>query len=901
MASPALLRVDPTHAVDLEDPFGCQYGGMPGEDRTLQMVRRLAVAEITFGIEDGTAEKQAREFRRRATLSRRASSPSIFDIPDPRVPEDEILLPASGPLQRTPSQRRKSTASIQPLISVLDPIPVSPPNASISQSLADINALDFKRSGALNYNSARLRQFFQDDLLNLGSGFGLDKKNGANTVGSARSLMKLLPTTGSMGLPMMRIGRSTEILTQYQTEFGPLGRSGKEIAQQLCVLDSELFRKIERSELASMEWSGSDKLVKAPNIVHATSFFNQVVFWIAREVLAVFDVRRRAQMLASIINLMKLLQKRDKATFDRVSELFSSENNNDVYRRRLAQAKAPMIPYLGVYLGDLTLSNEARKVEMMAGISRAQQLAEREAQLEIMLDEFERHQKSSEYAIVEDESVLEEIRQGLNDPNAQALNEAELYASSYAIEPRREQVSPAVEIRRRSTSEMPPGLHHDKTHEAPTKPDSDVDATSSLSNPDADRRRAFQIDPTDVPNLVVTSSDPTSICNSPPTVGLMAESFDAEADSCPTASEAAIDKVSSIMTAFTPDPLMTATLSIKRERDADGTRSSRRNWQPNVVQLFISHIVLQPAGRASVFTPTVPTSTAADSDDAPAHADAVQVKQKRWAGLFQTPTANTGTDTDFPPTTATDHLPAAAPSPPSSTSSPLLSRRRKTHSSERPRSLYADMMDALGGDRLHDVDAAVAWKIAKSGAASTASLPAAVERESKAETEAGSEAERVSKAATEVGRDSAGTESLASVTGGALDAGALTATGNGASSRRGSWLFGAGAFAPPSDAGSTAAADAGVGSASRRGSWLFGANAFASPSDLTQRSLQGNSAAAANLSASLRSLWPSLVSNAGGLMAGGGGAAAETLEPPWRVVASPADYTKSALVVRLEI
>lgn len=44
------------------------------------------------------------------------------------------------------------------------------------------------------------------------------------------------------------------------------------------------------------------------------------------------------------------LSSKDKATFDKLSKLFSDENNWDRLRKYMESAKLPCIPYLGYYI-----------------------------------------------------------------------------------------------------------------------------------------------------------------------------------------------------------------------------------------------------------------------------------------------------------------------------------------------------------------------------------------------------------------------------------------------------------------------------------------------------------------------------------------------------------------------
>ncbi|KAH9361244.1 hypothetical protein HPB48_006806 [Haemaphysalis longicornis] len=160
-----------------------------------------------------------------------------------------------------------------------------------------------------------------------------------------------------------------------------------ELANQLTLLDLQAFLKIRPQELAGCGWNRREKLQLAPNVVALTSRFNHVSLWVVRSVLCEQSVGRRAELLGHFVRLAQQLQqlgnlhgacaivsalqsaplfrltktwaqvgRRERQLLQRLSVLFSEEDNFGSQRSRLRGALArgsPFVPHLGPYLRDL--------------------------------------------------------------------------------------------------------------------------------------------------------------------------------------------------------------------------------------------------------------------------------------------------------------------------------------------------------------------------------------------------------------------------------------------------------------------------------------------------------------------------------------------------------------------
>uniref|UniRef100_A0A8C2RFY4 Ras-specific guanine nucleotide-releasing factor RalGPS1 n=1 Tax=Capra hircus TaxID=9925 RepID=A0A8C2RFY4_CAPHI len=144
-------------------------------------------------------------------------------------------------------------------------------------------------------------------------------------------------------------------------------------------------------ELASCGWSKKEKHSLAPNVVAFTRRFNQVSFWVVREILTAQTLKIRAEILSHFVKIAKkllelnnlhslmsvvsalqsapifrltktwaLLNRKDKTTFEKLDYLMSKEDNYKRTREYIRSLKmVPSIPYLGIYLLDLIYIDSA--------------------------------------------------------------------------------------------------------------------------------------------------------------------------------------------------------------------------------------------------------------------------------------------------------------------------------------------------------------------------------------------------------------------------------------------------------------------------------------------------------------------------------------------------------------
>jgi len=160
--------------------------------------------------------------------------------------------------------------------------------------------------------------------------------------------------------------------------------SSKEIAQQFCLIDFELFKSIKPNEFFHCAWTKPEAQHLAPNIRMMIDRFNLVTRWVITTCLKPEKPRERARRIEKIIDISSILfnmrnffslqaiigalqskaierlnrtrkkiGNRYKLILNNFNAFLSPEGNFKQYRKMLSALEFPCIPYIGIHLKDL--------------------------------------------------------------------------------------------------------------------------------------------------------------------------------------------------------------------------------------------------------------------------------------------------------------------------------------------------------------------------------------------------------------------------------------------------------------------------------------------------------------------------------------------------------------------
>jgi son of sevenless len=169
--------------------------------------------------------------------------------------------------------------------------------------------------------------------------------------------------------------------------------NNRKIAEQLTLISFSCYRDIQAKEFLDKNWSNMEiKETMAPNILKMTQRNDKISLWIASLIVLEPRVEIRGKLISKFIQIADLLFSHNN--FDGVMQIMAGLNNTPVHRLRrswglvdqkymtkfkdmstaldnksnfkqlrdlLKNANPPCIPFLGIFLTDLTFIDDGNK------------------------------------------------------------------------------------------------------------------------------------------------------------------------------------------------------------------------------------------------------------------------------------------------------------------------------------------------------------------------------------------------------------------------------------------------------------------------------------------------------------------------------------------------------------
>lgn len=232
-----------------------------------------------------------------------------------------------------------------------------------------------------------------------------------------------------------------------------------DISKELTLIEFSVFKKIQASELQGQSWSKDGKLSSSPNIWKMIEHFNFLSRVISSSILCEEKAKTRSKIftkwvkisfnLAKLQNyhtLMAILMGlgessvyRLKSTkelikpkyieiLEHLNSLMSPDQSYSMYRKKLAESNPPCIPYIGIYLRDLTYIESTpgkREIDGLEGIRFKQNL-----QVFNVINMIKSYQKV-EYEF----DSIPELNVMIHE--MPSMTEEECYSTSYRLEPKK--------------------------------------------------------------------------------------------------------------------------------------------------------------------------------------------------------------------------------------------------------------------------------------------------------------------------------------------------------------------------------------------------------------------------------------------------------------------------------
>ncbi|KAI8882429.1 ras GEF [Backusella circina FSU 941] len=252
------------------------------------------------------------------------------------------------------------------------------------------------------------------------------------------------------------------ILPRNLKKFRLLDLDTTEMARQLTMMDFKLYCSIKPVECLDKAWSrdSGDKTPLAANIKASIDYCNQVTTWVSDEILSQSEVKKRSAIIKYWVSVadkcrgfnnfntcMAILSAFDNSAVGRlkrtwemvgartnhivahIRKLMGANKNFNQYRALIHSANPPCIPFLGIYLQDLTFIEDGNP-NFLKTSKDLINFAKRAKTAEV-IRELQQYQSMSYHF-----SAVEEIQSFIKDHLHSSRDEDQLYKESLKLEPK---------------------------------------------------------------------------------------------------------------------------------------------------------------------------------------------------------------------------------------------------------------------------------------------------------------------------------------------------------------------------------------------------------------------------------------------------------------------------------
>eukprot|EP01128_Nolandella_sp_AFSM9_P001128 TRINITY_DN1123_c2_g5_i1.p1 TRINITY_DN1123_c2_g5~~TRINITY_DN1123_c2_g5_i1.p1 ORF type:complete len:664 (-),score=149.08 TRINITY_DN1123_c2_g5_i1:283-2274(-) len=178
----------------------------------------------------------------------------------------------------------------------------------------------------------------------------------------------------------------------FRPDLDVMSIDAKELARQLTLIEFHLFHRIRPSEFLNQSWSKPKLKHRSPNLLAMIEHFNNLSTWVSSMILSPIRLKNRVKVWRKFIHVAQSLRELrnynsmmsvlsgfsnavvyrlkharaeipplDQAAWAEMNDLMDSDGGFATYRSMLEKSVTPCIPYVGVFLTDLTFTEEGNE------------------------------------------------------------------------------------------------------------------------------------------------------------------------------------------------------------------------------------------------------------------------------------------------------------------------------------------------------------------------------------------------------------------------------------------------------------------------------------------------------------------------------------------------------------